>query len=265
MTPLLLAPGPTPLLLTAPRIHKRRSPKPRHIISVGGGIASSLILPLWVTQHYPQDEVVMVMARLPNEDPDVFRLVETVAGMLGLDLEYIGTHRHPFDTFYQARFLGNSMADPCSRLLKREVIADWLACHYEPQDTMYVGVGAYEAHRWEAIYQRWHKSGVTVKMPLMEEPQWTHETQMAYCQDTLGFVPRLYRYGFSHNNCGGACIKAGQREWARLLWYLPDVYEWWEEEEGKFRTWIGQDVTILRDRHAGQSFPVTLAAFRERM
>ena len=54
---------------------------------------------------------------------------------------------------------------------------------------------------------------------------------MTDCEARFGFVARLYRYGFSHNTCGGACIKANMQEWARLLYYLPEVYEWWETNE----------------------------------
>jgi hypothetical protein len=261
----LLTAGPPTLLLPAPRRVRRRTARGRHIISVGGGIASTLILPLWVREQYPRDEIVMLMAKLPNEDPDVWRLCDAVCSMIGVEMEYIGTHRQPFDAFYEQRFLGNSRIDPCSKYLKRQVIGRWMTNHYHSSDVMYVGIGAYEAHRWEAVYTRWADSGVRVEMPLMQQPHWTRESQMQFCRDTVGFVPRLYKYGFNHNNCGGACVKAGQREWARLLYYLPDVYDWWERQEHEFRKWIKRNVAILKKTKHGTSYPLTLRTLRRRM
>lgn len=36
--------------------------------------------------------------------------------------------------------------------------------------------------------------------------------------------PRLYEMGFPHNNCSGACPRAGQGQFARLLDLRPEVY-----------------------------------------
>jgi hypothetical protein len=69
--------------------------------------------------------------------------------------------------------------------------------------------------------------------------------------------------GFSHNNCGGFCIKAGQGHYARLLEFLPDRYAKHERMEQAFRTFIGKDVSILTDRSGdGKKKPLTLRDFR---
>ena len=76
--------------------------------------------------------------------------------------------------------------------------------------------------------------------------------------------PRLYDLGFNHNNCGGACIKAGQAQWALLWRMFPERYlekEKWEEE---MRASVG-DHSILRDRSNGTTKPLTLRAFRAKL
>lgn len=59
-----------------------------------------------------------------------------------------------------------------------------------------------------------------------------------------------------------ACIKAGQAQWARTLWYLPDVYAWWEENEERFRREINPDIAILRRIRQGVTLPLPLKGFR---
>ena len=77
--------------------------------------------------------------------------------------------------------------------------------------------------------------------------------------------PRLYDLGFSHNNCGGFCVKAGLGQFAHLLKVLPERYAHHEQKEHEFREFIGKDVSILRDRRGGETQSMTLEAFRGRI
>lgn len=235
----------------------------RHIISVGGGLASTMELPERVIQEYGRDNVELVMCKLPNEDEDVWRLVESVEKMLGVSVKMIGLNLTPLDIFFQVRMLGNSRVDPCSRMLKREIMADWMSANCDPANTvLHVGVTYDEVDRMLAIARNWKQAGWNVDAPLSRDSSITRDWLMAKSLRLFGFIPRLYMMGMSHNNCGGACIKAGHAQWARLLWHLPDVYEWWETGENKFRDNIGE-FTILSEGRIKR--PLTLTAFRERM
>ena len=55
--------------------------------------------------------------------------------------------------------------------------------------------------------------------PYRDKAQLLNEAQSAGL-----VVPRLYRLGFAHNNCGGECVKGGQAQWIRLLRIFPDRY-----------------------------------------
>jgi hypothetical protein len=77
--------------------------------------------------------------------------------------------------------------------------------------------------------------------------------------------PRLYKMGFHHNNCGGFCIKAGQAQFARLLTTMPERYARHERREQELRDYLGKDIAILRDRRGGDTKPMTLREFRERL
>ena len=60
-------------------------------------------------------------------------------------------------------------------------------------------------------------------------------------------------------------MKAGQAQFAQLYKIRPSVYDEWERNEEDVRQHIGQNVSILKDRRGGETKPMTLAAFRERI
>jgi hypothetical protein len=77
--------------------------------------------------------------------------------------------------------------------------------------------------------------------------------------------PRLYDLGYEHNNCGGFCFKAGQRQFAHLLRQDRPRYLYHEGKEQEMREYLGKDISILRDRRGGVTRPMTLRAFRLRL
>jgi len=56
----------------------------------------------------------------------------------------------------------------------------------------------------------------------------------------------LYKLGFSHNNCGGFCVKAGQGQFKLLQETMPERYAFHENMEEKLRQFLGKPVSILR-------------------
>lgn len=258
---MMLLPAPVPTLyLPAPR---------RWVVSVGGGLSSTVELPLRMIAEHGRDRVDLVMCRLPNEDPDVWRLVEAVENLTGIRVKMIGLNLSPWDVFLQTRYIGNTRIDPCSRILKREQMAQHMKANYDPRfTTLGVGITYHEIDRMAAVRKNWTAQGWKVEAPLATDVMLTRENMMGHCRALFDFVPRLYLMNFSHNNCGGGCVKAGKAQWARLLWYLPDVYEWWERQERIFIVRVGYH-TILRDEKSKggirSSEPVSLQEFRERM
>lgn len=240
----------------------------RCVVSVGGGLSSTMALPMRAIAKYGRRNVDMIMCRLPNEDPDVWRLVDQIENLTGIEVKMVGLNMTPWDIFFDLGYInpvkGRGRADPCSKILKRQYLAEYMRVNYDPQSTtLCLGITAHEySDRWIHIHDNWTRQGWTVDAPLAEDKTVTRESMMSDCLKWFGFIPRLYRYGFDHNNCGGGCIKAGQAQWARLLWYLPDVYQWWEENEERFRKEINSDIAILRRVRKGVSSPLPLRDFR---
>ncbi len=179
-------------------------------------------------------------------------------------LEWIAEGRDPHEVYRDVRFLGNPRVDPCSAILKRKLMRRWLEEHRDPADTVCVlGFDWTETHRVgraEGFWSPWR-----VEAPLTGKPYLWKEEVLGWMRAEGLEPPRLYAEGFSHNNCGGFCCKAGQASFALLLERRPDRYRYHEAREEELRRRLGKDVAILRDRSGGRTRPLTLREFRERL
>jgi hypothetical protein len=152
----------------------------------------------------------------------------------------------------------------CSKYLKQKPCREWLDTHCHPTGTtVYVGIDWSETHRLPAIEAGWDP--YPVRAPLTEPPYLDRDDLMAACTAEGIQIPRLYRAGFAHNNCGGFCVRAGQAQQELLLREHPERYRYHEAQEQDLREWLEKDVAVLRDRINGTSIPLTLRKFRERI
>lgn len=254
----------------------------KHLISIGGGFSSTIELPLAVVDKYGVENVDMVIACLAGESPDLWRLVGECERLTGKAVKRITYQPYRqyledapeamwwdiWDTFFQQGMMGNSLADPCSRKLKRDTLAAFIEDHYVPSETvMHVGITADEIDRMLAIQKNWGKRGYRVEADLADVPRVGTSTER--CKAMLGWIPFVYEWGGSHNNCGGFCVKAGHAQIARLLWYARALYLYHEQKEVLFQERFNTTATIMRDRKTvnGQviTTPLSLVEFRERM
>lgn len=181
-------------------------------------------------------------------------------------LEWIAEGRTPWQVFFDVRLMGNSRMDPCSKILKRQFLDKWSDTNSDREkDIHYVGIDWTEEHRFSRLRDRKAEQGWTFKAPLCEPPFVSKEDVNGALAESGIPLPRLYKQGFPHNNCGGFCIKAGQGHFALLLKTQPERYAFHEAQEEKFRQFIGKDVSIMKDRRGGTLKPLPMAAFRQRV
>lgn len=238
--------------------------KPAHVVMFSGGLGSYRAAKIAAREH-GTDRMVLLFADTLMEDPDLYRFLTEAAADVGAPLVTVTEGRTPWEVFRDVRFLGNTRVDPCSRVLKREPLRRWLVENTDPGEcTIYLGIGHDEAHRFENAAR--NHAPWAVRAPLCEDPTIPLSINAARAElDAVGIaLPRLYRLGFSHNNCGGFCVKAGQASFKILLEHLPDRYAQHEAEEERLRQHLNKDVAVLRDRRGGTTKPLTLRAFRER-
>lgn len=234
----------------------------KRVVSFSGGVGSYCAARR-VIQEHGRDDVVLLFADTLVEDEDLYRFVYQGAFSLGCALTVIKDGRTPWQVMWDERMIGNSSIDPCSKILKRHLLDKWRNENCVLEDTIcYIGIDWTESHRIETIRERvkpWK-----YEAPLCNPPYLSKQEMLLSLKKDGIKPPRLYEMGFSHNNCGGACIKAGQAQWALLYRTFPDRYLQIEEWEEEMRKRVG-DHAILRDRSGGGDRPLPLRIFRKRL
>lgn len=234
----------------------------RHVVFFSGGAGSWAAARRVVAEH-GASATTLLFADTRMEDEDLHRFLLEAAADVGAELVCIADGRTPWDVFRDVRFLGNTRIDPCSRVLKRDIMRAWVEERYRPDEvTLYLGISWDEAHRYERARARWEP--YDLRAPMCEPPYETAADVVRAMRDRGIEPPRLYAMGFPHNNCGGFCVKAGQAHFANLLRRMPERYRWHEAQEEALRAELG-DVAIMRDRAGGETKPITMRAFRERL
>ena len=209
------------------------------------------------------------------ESPDLYTFLRASMARHNAQFVWLKEGRTPFQVFMDEGMLGNSRADPCSRILKRELAQKWLEENCDPAATTLVfGMGWNEVHRFDdgsgrGVRPRYNKLGWPhVDAPMMRKPFWTREELMAEAVRAGLPLSSSYIHGFAHDNCGGGCVKGGKGSWAHLLRVRPMVYAEWEAAEDAFNDGRPNKrrQTILRDEIKGQpSRPLSLRDFRLRI
>jgi hypothetical protein len=232
----------------------------KHIVLFSGGVGSWAAAKRVAAQH-GTDNLILLFTDTKTEDEDLYRFIQEAANNVGGKLITLADGRNVWEVFKDARFIGNTRIDPCSRILKRELAREWIESHCQASSTIvYLGIDWTEAHRADRAGAAWLPW--KVESPLIDPPLLDKQQVFGHLKDEGIKPPRLYAMGFPHNNCGGFCVKAGQAQFALLLEKLPNRYAYHEEKEQEMRQFLGKDVAILRDRRGGTTKPLTLKALR---
>ena len=193
---------------------------------------------------------VLLFSDTGVEDEDLYRFVEDAVVFLDCPLVTV-TSGETFDEMIaRHNALPSDRMPFCSQELKVAPAEKWLKDHPEI-DTLIVGLDWTETHRLPKVERRYpnHK----VLAPMMDKP-YCMKSEMLADITALGIKPpRLYDLGFSHNNCGGGCVRNGHRDWKRLHDVMPERFKQWAERES-----LIDGFSFSRDRRGGESKPYTL-------
>lgn len=231
----------------------------RAVCMFSGGKGSWAAARLWIDEHGPEG-VVLLFTDTNGEDADLHRFLAEAAADLAVPLVTLDNDgRTIWDVFRKERMIANTRVSLCSRALKQEPARRWID-ENAPGAIIVMGIAWTEEHRAGPVRRNWAPHHVA--FPLIDYPAADVDGMLAQA----GIAePRLYSQGFAHNNCAGACVRAGQGQWAHLLRVNPARYAEEEAQEEAFRAETGKDVAILRDRRGGTTKPLTLRALRTRV
>lgn len=199
-----------------------------HIIFFSGG-KSSFSVADYVKTNFPDENILLYFTDTLWEDEDLYRFIHEASGKLELPLLIHSRGITPPQLMVQQRFMANNRVGTCSKELKMKVSANYLKKGIIPEvekwhnknflkvedfiteATLYFGIGFEEMHREGPIRANWKP--FKVEMPLIENVIDNDEVLKKYSIKQ----PRLYDMQFTHNNCKGRCVKAGQGHFKNLL------------------------------------------------
>jgi 3'-phosphoadenosine 5'-phosphosulfate sulfotransferase (PAPS reductase)/FAD synthetase len=227
---------------------------------LSGGAGSWEVARRVVAEH-GIDQTTLLFADTLVEDLDLYRFLDDVSKCFNLSITRVSDGRTPWQVFHDKRHIGNTRIAPCSELLKQVPCRKWMEDNDpEVEAIIYVGIDWTETHRLPAMHHAWDPWRVVA--PLCNPP-YLSKAEMCSSMESAGIaVPRLYAQGFPHNNCGGACVRAGQAQWRLLLNTNPERYAQEEAHEAALREHLGKDVAILRDRRGGTTKALPLSVLR---
>lgn len=246
-----------------------------YVVHVSGGLTSFEALRRTI-EKYGRDNTRAIFADVKGEsecehdgeDADLYRFLDDIERVLDVAITRLREGRTVWQVLYDERCItlnvGGRTVAPCSKFLKRGVLDRYIRETFAGQDITHVfGMDWTEQHRVDDLRA---VCAPTLTWFPLTEPPFVDKCHIERILAGLGVrVPRLYEEGFSHNNCGGFCTRAGQAHFANLYRRRPDRYLYHEGKEQGIREYLDKDIAILRDRRGGVSRPMTLREFRERL
>ena len=243
----------------------------KRVVMFSGGIASWATAKL-VAQKHGTEGLFLLFADVKGnaesphigEDEDTYAFIDAAVKNVGGEYIYLNEGRDIWTLFKDQKFLGNSRVANCSKLLKQRPARKWLEANCDPQETtVYVGIDWSEVHRLPAIVKNYKP--YTVESPLAEPPYRDKDELLAWAKAEGLPIPRLYKMGFAHNNCGGGCVRAGQGQFKKLLETMPERFDVWMQKEQEVIGVVGREVSILTEVVNGVKKPLPLIELKRRV
>lgn len=215
----------------------------QYIVSLSGGIGSYITLKR-VISKYGKENVKAVFCDTLYEDGDLYLFLEKIEKNLNIEVVRLCSGKTPVQLQVENKFVFNSRVALCSKELKSKVFNQWLKENYTPEECiLFMGIDWSEQHRCEAITKNYMP--YKVEYPLCEEMLYKQEYFNELKNDGIE-LPRLYKIGLTHNNCGGRCVKAGIGHWLQLLDKDRNRFIEAENDELALQRIIGNGYTHLK-------------------
>lgn len=233
------------------------------IVSLSGG-ATSAVCAEKVIQRYGTKDITLWFADTLVEDKDLYRFLLDLERRWGIPIDRHREGRTPLQVAEDEHIIPNQKIAPCTFRLKIDLFTQYLVNAEKPV-VVYLGMGWDEKHRMETPRRRYEAfEGVTVDYPSLWEPV-DRRPPFEIIRSWGLAPPQMYAQGYSHNNCGGACVKQGIKDWVRTLHWKPLLYAYYEEWENRMReNPIHANYAFCRDQSGGTVRPLTLTQIRTR-
>lgn len=204
------------------------------VSSFSGGLSSAVSTDRAI-ERFGRDNVIVWFADTSWEDEDLHRFKADCLLRWGVGYYEYRDGRNPLEVSRAQHVIPNNTLAPCTFRLKIEPFVSFIK-EIEKPVTVLLGLGWEEQHRMKTPKERYEAiEGVTVDFPLMWKPLEFDSYYNIVKYKWNIEPPRLYKMGFSHNNCGGRCVKQGQGDWRKLYINFPERFEECKEWEKDMR------------------------------
>jgi len=229
---------------------------------VSGGAASA-IAAMRCIEWYGANRITLVNADTGSESPGNYELIHALETVSGLPIERLHQGMNIWDVFDAhgvMRLAHGGGACKASIELKQRPLDAFTRDRFTPEQVVVaVGMMPMEQTRQARLTKRLRP--YEALFPLNAEPRLT-ECQMVAELGRYGLPESMaYNLGYTHDNCNGGCVLAGQAQWAGLLDDNPEYFTYCEKREGVFFKRTG--FSILRDRRGGNTKSYLLSHLRE--
>jgi hypothetical protein len=236
----------------------------KYLVNVSGGSGSAVALARTLAR-YGKENTHAVFADTKAEHPSCYALLDDMERVFGITIVRLSEGSDVWDIFFKSRsFKTPNGACKASVELKIKPLERYRDANFYPDNcTMVIGMDWMEPERQERMIAR--AKPYRVEFPLTWEPRLAKCDEVAELERLGLTIPEPYKRGHKHNNCAGACILAGQGQWAGLLADDPERFEYYAAQEKEWRAETGKDYTILKDRRGGVLKTLTLYELAERV
>lgn len=209
----------------------------RYIVSLSGGCSSAVTAKRTI-EKYGKDRVELVFCDTLIEDDDNYRFLNQLEDYFDKPIVRLAVGLTPFELSEKASIIPNSLFAPCTFKLKIEPMQNYVKKLQKEGYTvvMEIGMNASDAKprsgkphgRLDSPRKNWAKLNVLVEYPCLWHPI---DSDSVETVKSWGISPpEMYSLGYTHANCGGTCVKQGQKDWRKTLIHHPDrfkkVAEW---------------------------------------
>lgn len=217
-----------------------------YAVSYSGGLGSACAADRLLQRGVLPENIDLVFCDTLIEDEDLYRFIDDTTRRMQLPYTHLKDGRTPWEVFVDVKYHGNSRTAHCSDLLKTEMFKKYIEEKYNWNCVVVLGMGYQEEDRIERAKAKYP---CEVIAPMAEPPWLGHADLEKIWHDKGVKTPRLYDYGFVHNNCGGFCVRAGLKQMRLLYNVFPERYMWHEEQQEKFIKWYKEYKTTQHAFH----------------
>ena len=227
----------------------------RHVCCRVSGGAASAVSTMRCIEWYGREMVTLVYADAGCESAGNHALIDALELVSGCKIIRLNQGKDIWDVFDEHGVMRIHSACKASVELKQKPLDAFTRSMFSP-DEVVIAVGLSVAERARQTRLTGRLKPYQTIYPLNVEPQLA-ECEIIAALDHYGLPESMaYNLGYTHDNCKGGCVLAGQAQWAGLLDDDPEHFAYCERRERVFYDRTG--FAALRDRRGGtlKSYPL---------